>query len=241
VTLEDVRGDLHAHTTESDGKSTLEEMAEAARHRGYKYLAITDHSQRLAMAHGLDIKRLRAQMAAIDELNTRLKGITILKSSEVDILEDGTLDFPTEVLVDLDVVTCSVHSQFKLPREKQTERIIRAMDNPYFNILAHPTGRLINQRPPYALDIERVLQAAKERACFVEVNAYPDRLDLNDLHCRMAKDMGVKVAICTDAHVTHDLDVMRYGVWQARRGWLSAADVLNTRTLTQLKKLLKRI
>jgi len=240
VELEDMRGDLHMHTTESDGKSTLEEMASAAKARGYKYIAITDHSQRLGMARGLDIKRLRKQMAAIDKLNAGLKGLVVLKSSEVDILEDGTLDFPTEVLVDLDIVTCSVHSQFKLPRERQTDRIIRAMDNPYFNILAHPTGRLINQRPSYDVDMERVLRAAKERGCFVELNAYPDRLDLNDVYCRMAKNLGVKVTIGTDAHVTHDLDVMRYGVWQARRGRLSAADVLNTRTLTQMKKLLKR-
>ncbi|HEY3296611.1 MAG TPA: DNA polymerase/3'-5' exonuclease PolX [bacterium] len=240
VDLGDIRGELHAHTTESDGRSTLEEMAQAAKARGYKYLAISDHSQRLAMARGLDPKRLRVQMAAIDKLNAKLKGIVILKSSEVDILEDGSLDLPDEILARLDVVTCSVHSLFKLPLAKQTERIIRAMDNPYFNILGHPTGRLINQRPPYEVDMQKILLAARERGCFMEVNAHPDRLDLNDMHCRMAKDLGVKIAICTDAHTTQDLNLMRYGVWQARRGWLSADDVLNTRTWTQLKKLLKR-
>jgi DNA polymerase (family 10) len=240
VTLKDIRGDLHTHTSESDGKNSLEEMAEAAKRLGYSYLAITDHTQHLTMTHGLDPKRLRAQIKAIDKLNARLKGIVILKSSEVDILEDGSLDMPDDVLKELDVTVCSVHSLFKLSREKQTARIIRAMDNPYFNILGHPTGRLINQRPAYDVDIERILKAAKERGCFAEINAYPDRLDLNDTHSRMAKELGVKVAISTDAHISHDLNVMRYGVWQARRGWLEAEDVLNTRSLTQLKKLLKR-
>jgi DNA polymerase (family 10) len=240
ITLEDLRGDLHAHTTETDGRSTLEEMVEAARARGYDYLAITDHSRSVTIARGMDRKRLERQIGAIDELNGKLSGFRILKGMEVDILEDGSLDLPDEVLKKLDVTVCSVHSKFGLPLQKQTERILRAMDNPCFKILGHPTGRLINERDPYELDMEKLMAAASELGCFFEINSHPDRLDLTDIHCRMARDMGVKVAISTDAHLTNHLDFIRFGVDQARRGWLEKDNVINTRGVGELLKLLKR-
>jgi DNA polymerase (family 10) len=240
VTLADIRGDLHAHTAATDGQDSLEAMARAAHARGYEYLAITDHSRRVAMAHGLDRRRLAEQIDAIDALNERLAGLVVLKGIEVDILEDGSLDLPDSILDRLDVVVCSVHYQFALPRPKQTTRILRALDNPRCNILAHPTGRLLNERAAYDVDLEAVLTGAKERGCAVELNAQPSRLDLDDLACRMAKEIGVLVAISTDAHSTGDLDLMRFGVGQARRGWLEAKDVINTRPLAELRKLLKR-
>ncbi|MCE9507975.1 MAG: DNA polymerase/3'-5' exonuclease PolX [Alphaproteobacteria bacterium] len=240
VTVEDMRGDLHAHTKASDGRNSLSEMAAAARALGYEYLAITDHSRHLTIANGLDEKRLRKQCEDIDRLNDKLKGITLLKSCEVDILESGKLDLPDSILKELDLAVCSVHYKFDLPAARQTERIIRAMDNPYFNILAHPTGRLIGEREPYALEMERIVRAAKERGCLMEINAQPDRLDLNDIHCRMAKDAGVKLAISTDAHATGHLRYMTLGVAQARRGWLEAKDVVNTLALKALRQALKR-
>ena len=240
VTLKDIRGDLHTHTKETDGHHTLEEMAAAARDRGYVYLAITDHSRRLTMVHGLNPKRLSKQIEAIDRLNEKMDDIFVLKAIEVDILEDGSLDLPDEILKELDLTVCSVHFKFNLSRKKQTERIMRAMDNPFFHILAHPSGRLINEREPYEVDIERLMEAAKERGCILELNAHPDRLDLTDRDCKMAKEMGVKVAISTDAHRTTDLDFMRFGVGQARRGWLEPDDVINTQSRTQLMKLLQK-
>jgi len=240
VTLADIRGDLHAHTAATDGQDSLEAMARAAHARGYEYLAITDHSRRVAMAHGLDRRRLAEQIDAIDALNERLAGLVVLKGIEVDILEDGSLDLPDSILDRLDVVVCSVHYQFALPRPKQTTRILRALDNPRCNILAHPTGRLLNERAAYDVDLEAVLTGAKERGCAVELNAQPSRLDLDDLACRMAKEIGVLVAISTDAHSTGNLDYMRYGVDQARRGWLEPADVINTRSLAELEGLLRR-
>jgi DNA polymerase (family 10) len=235
---EQIRGDLHCHTTESDGRNTLAEMVEAARARGYEYLAICDHSKRLAMARGLDGKRLRRQIAAIDRLNSTLRGFTVLKGCEVDILEDGSLDLPNDVLAELDLTVCSIHYKLNLPPKQQTERILRAMDNPHCRILGHPTGRLINQRLPYEIEMERIMRAALERHCYLEVNAQPDRLDLNDVHCRMACELGVKLAISTDAHRTSELDFMRFGVAQARRGWIEASDVVNTRSLDDLKPFL---
>ncbi len=240
VTLEDMRGDLQAHSQYSDGKNTLEEMAQAAKERGYEYLAITDHSPRVAVAQGVDAKRLAKEIDEVDALNDQLKGIRLLKSIEVDILEDGSLDMPDQALAKLDLVLCSVHSQFNLSQDKQTERIIRAMDNPNVNILAHPTGRLIGKREPYHVDMERIMQAALERGCFLEINANPARLDLNDVYSKMAKDMGLKLSISTDAHTTRELHYMRFGVGQARRGWLEAGDVLNTRSWGDLRALLKR-
>ncbi|QPC42459.1 DNA polymerase/3'-5' exonuclease PolX [Kaustia mangrovi] len=240
VTLDDIRGDLHAHTTASDGTSSLKEMAEAAKAMGYDYLAITDHSQHATVANGLDEKRLAAQLDEIDRLNDGMEGIRILKSCEVDILTDGTLDLPDSILKRLDLTVCSVHYHFDLASKAQTERILRAMDNRHFNILGHPTGRLVGEREPYPLDLDRIIEAAKERGCFLEVNAHPIRLDLDDVHCRAAKELGVKVSIATDAHSTTGLSVMRFGVDQARRGWLEKADVLNTHPWTKLEKMLAR-
>jgi DNA polymerase (family 10) len=240
ITLKDIRGDLHAHTRLTDGRATLEEMAGAARERGYEYLAITEHSKHVTVARGLGRKALESHIRRIDKVNGKLKGMRLLKGIELDILEDGSLDLPDAVLKELDLVVFAVHYKFDLPGKKQTERILKAIDNPYVNILAHPTGRLINERDPYEVDMERVLGALKEAGCFVELNAYPDRLDVNDVHAKMAKDMGVKVALSTDAHSTGDLDFMRYGLGQARRGWLEARDVINTRKWADLKKLLRR-
>ncbi len=240
VELKDLKGDLHAHTKATDGRYTALEMAEAAKARGYEYLAITDHSQHVTVARGLDEKRLAKSIKEIDRLNAKLKGFTLLKSIELDILADGSLDLPDSILADLDLVVCSVHYNFRLPREKQTERVIRALDNPCVNIFGHPSGRLINERPPYEIDLEKVMKAAVERGCFLEVNGHPDRLDLDDVHCRMAKEMRLKLALSTDAHSTDDLDLMRFGVGQARRGWIEADDVINTRSLPELRKLLKR-
>lgn len=240
VTMDDLRGDLHAHTKATDGHGSLEEMAEAAKKRKYSYLAITEHSKKVSMAHGFDARKLKKQIKAIDKLNDKLKGITILKGIEVDILKDGSLDLPGDILGELDVVVCSVHYDRNMTKKDMTERIMKAMDNPHFNILAHPTGRLINERSPYEVDLEKVLKKAKESGCFLEVNAHPDRLDLSDRYCRMAREAGVKLAISTDAHSTADLAFMRFGVDQARRGWLEAEEVINTRSLRDLKKLLKR-
>jgi len=240
IVQEDILGDLHAHTNETDGHYTLAEMVQAARERGYQYLAITDHSQRVTIARGMDEKRLRAEIAAIDNLNSKLNEFTILKGLEVDILEDGSLDMPASVLQALDLTVCSIHSKFGLSREKQTERIIRAMDNPNFKILGHPTGRLIGERDAYAVDLERIIQAARERGVFLEINSHPQRLDLSDIYAKLAKDLGVKLAISTDAHNTADYANIRYGISQARRGWLEAEDVINTRNVRDLKKLLKR-
>jgi DNA polymerase (family 10) len=240
ITLKDMRGDLHTHTKATDGRHTMAEMAQAAKDRGYDYLAITNHSQRVSMAHGLSAADLAEEIAEIDRLNGKLSGIRLLKAIELDILEDGSLDLADGILRELDLTVCAVHYNFKLSRTRQTERLIRAMDNPYFNILAHPTGRLINRREPYEVDLERLLEAARARGCFMELDAQPDRLDLADIYCKLAKDRGVKVAISTDAHSTADLALMRFGIDQARRGWLEAGDVLNTRSWQELHQLLKR-
>ncbi|MGD2137573.1 MAG: DNA polymerase/3'-5' exonuclease PolX [Gammaproteobacteria bacterium] len=240
VTLADIRGDLHCHTRATDGHNSLEEMALAAREQGHEYLAISDHSRHLSIARGLSGKRLRGEMARIDRLNEKLEDIVILKAIEVDILEDGTLDMPDSLLRQLDLVVGAVHHRFNLSRGQQTERILRAMDNPCFNILAHPTGRLINERPAYEVNIEKLMSAARENGCFLEVNAQPARLDLTDTYCKLAKETGVQVAISTDAHSTGGLQCMGFGIDQARRGWLEADDVLNTRKLGELRKLLKR-
>ena len=240
ITRDDIRGDLHCHTKASDGKYSLAEMAEAAQERGYEYLANTEHSQRLTVARGLDEKRLREQMDEIDQLNEQRSGMRLLKGIECDILEDGSLDLADEVLAELDVVVCAIHSKLELPADKQTERVMRAMDNPHFHILAHPTGRMIGQRDPYELDMERTIEAALERGCYLEVNAQPERLDLNDAHCKLAKDMGLKLVISTDSHTTTSLEYIRYGIDQARRGWLEPDDVINTRSWDELNELLVR-
>ena len=215
-------------------------MVEAAQKRGYKYIANTEHSKRVAMVGGLDEKNVFENIKRIDKLNETLKNFTVLKSIEVDILEDGSLDLPDSVLKELDIVVCSIHYNLNLSREKQTERILRAMDNPYFNILGHPTGRLINEREPYDLDMEKILQKAKENNCIMEINSQPSRLDLNDINSRAAKDMGVKLAISTDAHSVGQFDYMRFGIGQARRGWIEKKNVINTRNIDDLKKLIKK-
>ena len=236
VELADLRGDLHAHTKATDGHASARDMALAAKAAGLQYLAITDHSRRLAMARGLDVRRLEKQMAEIDDLNGELSGITLLKGIEVDILEDGTLDLPDSVLGKLDVVVAAVHGGLKLSRARQTARILAALDSPCVHILAHPSGRLIGEREPYDVDMLAVVRKAKARGVALELNAHPDRLDLNEVHCRMAKDEGVLVAIGSDAHGVDGFEVLRYGVGQARRGWLENKDVLNTRTLAELRR-----
>jgi DNA polymerase (family 10) len=241
VQLADLRGDLHAHTKASDGHHALEEMAQAAKALGFSYLAITDHSRRLAMVHGLDPRRLAVQCDAIDRLNEKLDGIVLLKGIEVDILEDGSLDLPDASLARLDLVVGAVHSRFDLPRAKQTERILRAMDRPNFTLLAHPTGRLIESRPPYDVDMLRIIRHARQRGCFLELNAQPERLDLLDSQCMMAKEEGVLVSINSDAHGRDDFSNLQLGIGQARRGWLEAADVLNTRPLPELRRLLAQV
>jgi len=240
VELGDLRGDLHAHTKATDGKNTLREMADAARALGLEYLAITEHSRHVAMAHGLDPQRLARQIDEIDRLNAALegKGITLLKGIEVDILEDGTLDLPDSILAKLDLVVGAVHSRFNLPRAGQTERILKAMESPYFTILAHPSGRLIDAREPYDVDMLKIVRKARARGIALELNAHPERLDLTDTQCRMAKDEGVLVAISSDAHSTFELENLRYGVGQGRRGWLERSDVLNTRSLAELRDLI---
>ena len=240
VEFADLKGDLHAHTKATDGHGTIREMAEAAHARGLEYLAITEHSRRLTIAHGLDPQRLRKQLTEIDRLNGELKSITILKGIEVDILEDGHLDLPDDVLSELDLVVGAVHSKFNLSRAKQTERILRAMDHPHFTLLAHPTGRLLDSREPYDVDMLRIIRQARARGCFLELNAHPERLDLLDVYCQMARDEEVLVAINSDAHSIQDLDNLIYGVGQARRGWLEKKDVLNTRPLKLLLPLLRR-
>lgn len=238
IELAELRGDLHVHTKATDGRHSLKEMALAAKARGLSYLAVTEHSRRLAMAHGLDPRRLAEQCDEIDRLNEMLEGIVLLKGIEIDILEDGSLDLPDSALARIDLVVGAVHSRFDLPRAKQTERILRAMDHPCFTLLAHPTGRVIESRAPYDVDMLRIVRHAKRRGCYLELNAHPERLDLLDTHCLMAKEEGVLVAINSDAHSREDFANLRFGIGQARRGWLGAADVLNTRPLPELRRLL---
>jgi len=240
VTVEDIRGDLHVHSNWTDGTATIAEMAAAAQARGYAYMALTDHSRRQTMSHGLDPAKVAKQIREIDKINKTFNNFTILKGIEVDILKDGMLDLPDATLAQLDVVVASVHSFFDLRPDDQTERIIRAMQNRQVSILGHPTGRLIGMREPYEIDMDRVTSAARELNCALEINAEPDRLDLNDLHAHMAKSKGVKLAISTDAHSVNAFQYMRFGIDQARRGWLTAKDVVNTRPLSELMTLLRR-
>jgi DNA polymerase (family 10) len=236
----EIRGDLHVHTDASDGRAPLAAMVEAARALGHRYIAVTDHSRRLAMLHGLDSRRLARQAEAIARLNESLEGFTVLAGVEVDILEDGRLDLPDGVLGRLDLVVGAVHGAFGLPRERQTERLIRAMDNPHLAILAHPTGRLIGRRAPLDLDLERLLRAARERGCVLEVNGQPERLDLDDQQVRLACEIGVRLALSTDAHSPAELGFMRHAVDQARRGWAGAADIVNTGDCEGLRRALRR-
>jgi len=235
----DLQGDLHCHTVATDGHAGIREMALAARQHGLKYLAITDHSQHLTIAHGLDSSRLLKQIDEIDRLNDELSGITLLKGIEVDILADGSLDLPDQVLSRLDLVIGAVHNQFHLTRDKQTERILRAMDRPCFTLLAHPSGRLLQKREAYDVDMARIIEQARARGCFLELNSQPQRLDLDEYYCRMAHDEGVMVSINSDAHAEQNFDFLQYGINQARRGWLEKADVLNTLPLRELRARLR--
>ncbi|MFW5757125.1 MAG: DNA polymerase/3'-5' exonuclease PolX [Bacteroidota bacterium] len=240
VEIKHIKGDLHTHTNATDGKSSLQEMANAAHDRGYSYFAVTDHSKKVSMAHGLDAKRLEQQIKEIDELNSKFKNMKIIKSIEVDILEDGTLDLPDSILKELDMVVASIHYNRNLPEKKQTRRVLKAMENPYFNILGHPGGRLIGKRKPYDIQMETILKEAKNNGCFLEINSNPERLDLSDEYIRQAKESGLKLVISTDAHSPNNLQYIKYGVAQARRGWMEKDDIINTKSWTKLKKLLKR-
>ena len=208
--------------------------------RGYSYLAITDHSRHLTVAHGLNEKYLARQIKQIDAINRRKRGFTLLRGIEVDILEDGALDLPDRILKRLDIVVGAIHSGFNRSRKAQTERILQAFDNPHIAVLSHPTGRLIGTREPYDIDMEAVMRKARDKGIMLELNAHPERLDLTDTHCRMARDMGVMICIGTDAHSLADLEFMRLGVGQARRGWLEAGHVANTLTLENLLKTTRR-
>jgi len=240
VSAGDMRGDLHVHSDWTDGTASIANMAAAAQACGYAYMALTDHSRRQTMSHGLDPAKVARQLREIDKINGTLKGFTILKGIEVDILKDGELDLPDATLAQLDVVIASVHSFFDLPREAQTQRMIRAMRNPHVSIVGHPSGRLIGEREPYDIDMDAITSTARDLDCYLEINAEPDRLDLNDIHAHMAKSKGVKIAISTDAHSVNAFQYMRFGVDQARRAWLTADDVINTRQFGDLRKLLKR-
>jgi DNA polymerase (family 10) len=239
ITVEDIRGDIHAHSTWSDGRSTIEEMARAAAALGYEYMAITDHSPRLAMTNGLDPDELRRQAEEIRDVQRLVPEIAILHGNEVDILKDGSLDQPDDILAELEIVIVSVHSYFDLSREEQTERVLRAIEYPQVRIFGHPQGRLLTQREPIALDLERVFARASELGVALEINADPHRLDLDDRSAKFAKEMGCKFVIDTDAHRTTGYDLMRFGIAQARRGWLEAKDVLNTLPLDELRKALR--
>lgn len=240
IEQKDIRGDIHMHTNATDGSASIEEMARAAVELGYEYIAITDHSKRVTVAGGLNEEELRGHMEDIDAVNEQFDDIEILKGIEVDILEDGSLDLSDDVLADLDIVIASLHYKFNLPRDKQTDRYLRALDNPYIQIVGHPTVREINNRDPIEADLDAVMDRALENGVHMELNASPRRLDLNDKNCKAAKEKGLKISINTDAHSTGELKKIRYGIQQARRGWLEKKDVINTRSLKELRKILER-
>jgi DNA polymerase (family 10) len=231
VTLDDIRGDLQMHTTASDGKNSIEEMGQAAKELGYDYIALTDHSQAVTVANGLDEKRTLEQIKKIHA--AKVPGITLVAGSEVDIKKDGTLDLEDYVLAELDVVVASIHSYMNMERAEMTARYLAAIENPYTQIIAHPTGRLVLRREAFEYDMEAVLDACAKHGVVMECNAYPDRLDLRDVHLRMAKQRGVKIVISTDSHTTRNLLFMKYGVETARRGWIEKKDVINTLPLKE--------
>jgi DNA polymerase (family X) len=239
ITENDLQGDVHMHTVETDGRCTIEEMAEAAHARGYKYIAITDHSKNLAFANGLDDKRALEHIQSIRKANEKIDGIKIFAGIEVDILGDGELDLSDSVLAEMDIVIASVHSQFNQEPAKMTDRLVKAIENPNTSVIGHPTGRILLRRDAYPLDMDAVLKAAAKHRVAMELNSYPDRLDLNDRHLRMAKERGVKIVINTDAHHTSHLEKIRYGVLQARRAWLTKDDVLNRLPAQQFAKAIK--
>jgi DNA polymerase (family 10) len=239
ITQDDMQGDVHMHTVETDGRNTIEEMAEAAKAHGYQYMAITDHSKNLAFANGLDDKRALAHIQHIRDANKNIDGIKIFAGIEVDILADGDLDLSDEVLAQMDLVIASVHSVFNQDSAKMTERLLKAVQNPNTSIIGHPTGRIQLRRDAYPFDMNAVLTAAAERKVAMELNSYPDRLDLNDVHLRQAKQRGVKIVINTDAHHTSHMEKIRYGILQARRAWLTKDDVLNTLPAQTFAKAMK--
>ncbi len=238
IEIEDIKGDLHGHTIWSDGEQTIEQMALAAKNMGYEYLGISDHSK-LPIANGLDEKRLLKQMKEIDKINKKINGIKILKSAEVNILENGSLDIKNEVLAMLDYVIIGIHSGFKMKKDRMTERIIKAMKNPYVDIVAHLTARKIKEREECNIDFDKILQVAKENNVILEINSQPIRLDLNDQNIRRAKNVGVKMVINTDFHHKDQLKYMKFGIYQARRGWAEKQDVINTQPLDKLLKFFK--
>ena len=240
IELADIRGDLQMHTDATDGKNTLAEMVDACRAHGYEYIAITDHTKAVRVAGGLTKAGFHKQAHAIDAIRKRMSKPVVLKGAEVDILDDGSLDLDDETLAEFDVVIVSVHSRFNMPKAEMTRRIVRALQHPRVHILGHPTGRLIGKREPYPVDMPEIIKAARDHGVMLEINAQPDRLDLNDLHVQMAREAGVKLVINTDAHRIQELDCMRYGVDQARRGWCEAKDVANTCHLTAFRKLLEK-
>jgi len=241
IELNDIRGDVHMHTVATDGRNTIEEMADAAQKRGLEYIAITDHSKNLAMANGLDDKRALAHIKAIRKADANAKGIRIFAGIEVDILADGSLDLSDHVLSEMDIVIASIHSHFNQDEKAVTERLLRTIDNENVSILGHPTGRLILRREPYHYDFDKVMQAAKAAGIHVELNAAPERLDLNDVHLKRAKELGLKVVINTDSHHTSHLEKMKYGILQARRAWLTKKDVLNTLKADAFLKAMNRL
>ena len=236
VEMGDIKGDLHVHTKSSDGSHDIQELIDAAKARGYEYLAITDHSKGLAVARGLSIDQVLEQNKKITALNKKLKGFKLLSGTEMDIKSDGSLDYPDEVLKQLDIVVASIHSGFRQSKEQITKRLVSAMKNPYVSIIAHPSGRLIGERDAYEIDMDEVLRTAKETGTAIEINAYPLRLDLSDIYVKKAKEMGVSLAINTDTHVIYQFDFMAYGVGTARRGWLEKKDVLNSLRYAMLMK-----
>ncbi len=240
IELKDIKGDLHMHTRASDGAHTIADMVIAASQKNYEYAAITEHSKGLKIAGGLNEKELARHIKKIDKEDKKIKGIRILKGIEVDIKDNGKLDLSDSILKELDIVIAAIHTKFNMNKTEMTERILRAFDNKYVNILAHPTGRLIGKRKPYEIDFEKIFKVAKKRNIMMELNCFPNRLDLKDIHCKMAKDIGVKIIISTDAHSKQQLNNMKYGVITARRGWLEDADVLNTFKFNKFIKGIKR-
>lgn len=240
ITLDDICGDLHVHTNDSDGLYGAEAVIQAAKNRGMKYVAITDHTKRLNIANGMDEKRVIAQWKKIDGLNGQFEGITVLKGIEVDILEDGGLDLPDEILAKADWVVASIHFGQNQPKEKITRRLLDAIENPYVSVIAHPTGRIINDRPPYDFSLDTVFSAAAEYGVFLELNSHPKRLDLDDVHCAIAKKYGIKIVISSDAHTLEGLSVLRFGISQARRAGLEPEDVANTLPWNELKKSIRK-
>ena len=236
----DIRGDLHVHTDWSDGSETIDDIVAAAVAKGYEYVAITDHTRNLAIANGLTPQKLRRQVDAVRKAEERCGGgMRVLAGTEVDILGDGSLDMPSSVLDDLDIVVASVHSRLKMERSEMTQRILAAMESGRVDILGHPTGRIIGRRDPVQLDLDRVLESAAEQSVAMELNCFPDRLDLKDVHCRQAKSMDVMVAMGTDSHTIRHLEYIAFGIVTARRGWLEKGDIMNALGTAELEKRLR--